>query len=153
MAESIPNLGLDPTDWRLLAELQEDARLSHAELGRRVHLSPPAVAARLRRLEDCGVIRGYGVELDLPALGLPVLAFVRVRSRPARRQAFDQAIGAMPEVRECHHVTGEDCYVMKVATRSMPDLEQVVTELGRHGETTTSIVFSSPVSNRPVARP
>ncbi|MBO0686909.1 MAG: Lrp/AsnC family transcriptional regulator [Candidatus Dormibacteraeota bacterium] len=139
---------LDGTDWRLLAALQEDARLSHAELGRRVHLSPPAVAGRLRRLEACGVVRGYRAELDLPRLGLVVLAFVRVRSHPARRRDFDDAIQGMVEVLECHHVTGEDCYVVKVATRSMSHLEEVVAELGRHGETTTSIVFSSPVANR-----
>jgi Lrp/AsnC family transcriptional regulator, leucine-responsive regulatory protein len=146
------NVALDPTDWRILAELQEDARLSHAELARRVHLSPPAVAARIRRLEDAGVILGYRLDLGLPALGLAVLAFIRVRSRPAGRPAFDRAIQTMPEVLECHHVTGEDCYVVKVATRSMPHLEDVVSELGRHGETTTSIVFSSAVANRTVTR-
>jgi Lrp/AsnC family leucine-responsive transcriptional regulator len=147
------NVDLDPTDWRILAELQEDARLSHAELARRVHLSPPSVAARIRQLEERGVIRGYRLELGLPALGLAVLAFVRVRSRPAGRPTFGQAIRAMPEVLECHHVTGEDCYVVKVATRSMAHLEDVVSELGRHGETTTSIVFSSPVAHRTLGQP
>jgi Lrp/AsnC family leucine-responsive transcriptional regulator len=139
---------LDATDWRILVELQEDARLSHAELARRVHLSPPAVAGRIRRLEEAAVIRGYRLELELPRLDLPVLAFVRVRSRPVGKAAFERAIGAMAEVLECHHVTGEDCYVVKVATRSMSHLEDVVSELGRHGETTTSIVFSSPVARR-----
>ena len=139
---------LDATDWRILAELQEDARLSHAEVGRRVRLSPPAVAARMRRLEDTGVIRGYRVELGLSALGLEVLAFVRVRIHVARNRAFLEAIAAMDEVLECHHVTGEDCYVVKLAAASMPGLEELVARLAAFGATTTSIVFSSPVQRR-----
>jgi Lrp/AsnC family leucine-responsive transcriptional regulator len=139
---------LDATDWRILSELQEDARLTHAELGRRVHLSSPAVAARIRRLEGAGVICGYRVELGLPALGLDVLAFVRVSSHSTSRRAFVAAVAGMAEVLECHHVTGEDCYVVKVATASMPELEQAVSRLGLYGATTTSIVFSSPVPRR-----
>ena len=148
-----PKVVLDAIDWRILDELQEDARLSHAELARRVHLSPPAVAARIRRLEDAGVVRGYRVELGLPALGVDVLAFVQVRSQPAGRRAFADVVEAMREVLKCHHVTGQDCYVVKVAAGSMRHLEEIVTELGRHGATTTSIVFSSVVGRRTLRRP
>jgi Lrp/AsnC family leucine-responsive transcriptional regulator len=144
---------LDATDWRILTELQEDSRLGHAELGRRVHLSPPAVAARIRRLEEAGVICGYRVELGLPALGLDVFAFIRVRSHSTSRRAFVEAVVDMAEVLECHHVTGEDCYVVKVATSSMPALEQAVSQLGLYGATTTSIVFSSPVPRRRLRPP
>jgi Lrp/AsnC family leucine-responsive transcriptional regulator len=141
---------LDTIDWRILAELQDDARLSHAELARRVHLTPPAVAARIRKLEDQDVIQGYRLELNLPRLGLQTLAFVRVRSHGPSRRPFLDAVATRPEVLECHHVTGEDCYVVKVAARSMSDLEQVVGDLARYGSTTTSIVFSSPVPRRTV---
>ena len=143
-----PKADLDPVDWRLLEELQRDSRLSHAELGRRVHLTPPAVAARIRRLEDLGVIRGYRLDVGLEALGWDVLAFVRVRSEPSRSRPFTETVRATPHVLECHHVTGDDCFVVKVAARSMPDLERLVEQLGRYGATTTSIVFSSPVTHR-----
>jgi len=143
---------LDPIDWRIMVELQENSRLSHAELARRVHLTPPAVAARMHKLEELQVIRGYRLELDLPRLGLQVLAFVRVRSEGTRRRPFLEAVATKPEVLECHHVTGEDCYVVKVAACSMSNLEEVVAELGRYGMTTTSIVFSSPVPRRTLTR-
>jgi Lrp/AsnC family transcriptional regulator, leucine-responsive regulatory protein len=139
---------LDAIDWRILTELQDDSRLSHAELARRVHLTPPAVAARIRKLEDYEVIQGYRLELNLQRLGLETLAFVRVRSQGTKRRPFLDAVATKPEVLECHHVTGEDCYVVKVAASSMSNLEEVVAELGRYGSTTTSIVFSSPVPRR-----
>jgi Lrp/AsnC family transcriptional regulator, leucine-responsive regulatory protein len=139
---------LDAVDWRILAQLQEDARTSHAELARRVHLTPPAVAARVRRLEERGVVRGYRLELDLARLGLGTLAFVRVRGEARSQRPLLETAASMPEVLECHHVTGEDCYVVKVAARSLPDLERVVVELGRYGSTTTSIVFSTPIARR-----
>src|SRR3954452_6260232 len=106
---------LDAVDWRLLEELQRDSRLSHAELGRRVHLTPPAVAARIRRLEDQEVIRGYRLDVGVEALGWNVLAFVRVRSQPTRSRPLTEMVRASPHVLECHHVTGDDCFVVKVA--------------------------------------
>jgi Lrp/AsnC family leucine-responsive transcriptional regulator len=147
-APSIRKAGLDGTDWRILEELQRDARLSAAELGRRVHLSPPAVAARVGRLEDAGVIAGYRADLSLAALGLEVMAFVRVRSSSGAHRPFLDAIADRREVLECHHVTGEDCFVVKVAAASLAHLEEVVAELARFGATTTSIVFSTSVARR-----
>src|SRR6516225_10124730 len=114
-APSIRKEHLDLIDWRILEELQRDARLSAAELGRRVHLSPPAVAARIGRLEDAGVITGYRADVSLAALGLEVMAFVRVRSAGAVHRAFLDAMADRREVLECHHVTGEDCFIVKVA--------------------------------------
>jgi Lrp/AsnC family leucine-responsive transcriptional regulator len=145
---SIRKARLDSTDWRILEELQRDARLSAAELGRRVHLSPPAVAARVGRLEDAGVIAGYRADLSLPALGLHVLAFVRVRSSGSAHRPFLDAVARREDVLECHHVTGEDCFIVKVAARSLPHLEEVVADLARFGSTTTSIVFSTSVDRR-----
>jgi len=145
---SIRKVRLDPIDWRILEELQRDARLSSAELGRRVHLSAPAVAARVGRLEDAGVITGYRADLSLAALGLDVVAFVRVRSETSVHRALLAALESRREVLECHHVTGEDCFIVKVATASLAHLEEVVAELARFGSTTTSIVFSTAIARR-----
>jgi Lrp/AsnC family leucine-responsive transcriptional regulator len=145
---SIRKAPLDPTDWRILEELQRDARLSAAELGRRVHLSPPAVAARVGRLEDAGVITGYRVDVSLAALGLEVMAFVRVRSAGSVHLAFLDAVADRREVLECHHVTGEDCFIVKVAVASLAQLEEVVADLAAFGSTTTSVVFSTSVARR-----
>ena len=139
---------LDETNVRLLAELQADARLSLAELGRRVSLSSPAVAERLRRLEDEGVITGYRAEVDPRALGYTL--GVLIRSRPAPRQlaAVAQLARDTPEIVECHRVTGDDCYVMTAWVRDVTHLEEVIDAFATYGQTTTSIMQSSPVPRR-----
>ncbi len=144
---------LDDVDWRILAELQQNARLSFAELGRRVALSAPAVADRVRNLEARGVIQGYRAELNLERLGRPILAFVRVRCRSGDHRPFEKAIRDRPQILECHHVTGEDCFVVKVAACSMRDLEQIVGHLARLGSTTTSLVFSTLIDRRVIGAP
>src|SRR3979490_3458383 len=111
--QSTEGAPLDDTHRRLLAELQENARLSLAELGRRVGLSSPAVAERLQRLERQGVIRGYRAELDPVALGYPLRAVIRIRPRPRQLQKLAELAQAAPEVVECHRITGEDCYLLK----------------------------------------
>ena len=142
---------LDETNLLLLSELQADARLSLAELGRRVSLSSPAVAERLRRLEDEGVITGYRAEVDPRALGYTL--GVLIRSRPAPRQlaAVAQLARDTPEVVECHRVTGDDCYVMTAWVRDVTHLEEVIDAFASYGQTTTSIMQSSPVPRRAVA--
>lgn len=142
---------LDETNVRLLAELQTDARLSLAELGRRVSLSSPAVAERLRRLEDEGVITGYRAEVDPRALGYTL--GVLIRSRPAPRQlaAVAQLARETPEIVECHRVTGDDCFVMTAWVRDVTHLEEVIDALAAYGQTTTSIMQSAPVPRRAVA--
>jgi len=142
---------LDPTDGRLLAELQEDARLTHAELGRRVNLSAPAVAERLRRLERAGVITGYRAEVDPKALGYGLGVIMRIR--PAARQLPKVAELARetPEVVECHRITGEDCFFMKLHVRDVEHLEEVLDRFILYGQTTTSIIQSSPVRLRGVS--
>jgi Lrp/AsnC family transcriptional regulator, leucine-responsive regulatory protein len=144
---------LDGIDWQLLVELQENARLSLSELGRRVGLTPPAVAERVRWLESVGVINGYRLELSVEKLGLPVLAFVRLANRTDASSEIRRVVGSMPEVLECHHVTGEDCYILKVAVPSVQHLEGVLEPLLRFGHTTTSIVISTPVTRRTISRP
>ena len=139
---------MDATNRDLLVELQRDARLSLAELGRRVGLSPPAVAERLQRLEREGVIRGYRAEIDPAALGYGLTAIIRVRPLPRQLARIADLARATPEVVECHRITGEDCYLMKAHIRSMGHLEEIIDALAPYGQTTTSIIQSSPVAGR-----
>jgi Lrp/AsnC family transcriptional regulator, leucine-responsive regulatory protein len=140
---------LDAVDLRLLGELQADARLRVAELGRRVGLSPPAVADRLRRLTESGVLR-YRAEVDPRALGYTVCAIVRVSPWNRDLRAIPEVARCTPEVTECYRITGEDCYFMKLYLRSIDDLEPILDTFTPHGRTTTSIVHSAPVPLRPL---
>ena len=140
---------MDETDWHILSVLQIDARLSYAELGRRVGLSSPAVQERVRKLEDYGIIAGYHVEVDLTKVGLPLLGFVRVANMRADEEAdLEQLVRNMPEVLECHHIIGQDCYIMKIAAASIQHLEQIIGKLRLYNSTVTSLVLSSPVRKR-----
>lgn len=139
---------LDEVGRNLLSALQQDARLSYAELGRRIGLSPAATSERLRRLEESGIIKGYRVQLDLEALGLPVLAIVRMSCDGSKYRPFLKAVQTMERVVECHHVAGGDAFILKVAAGSVRELERVVEKLLDFGVPTTSFVFSSPVERR-----
>jgi Lrp/AsnC family transcriptional regulator, leucine-responsive regulatory protein len=142
---------LDATGLRLVTELQRDARISLAELGRRVGLSSPAVAERIKRLEGAGVIRGYHADIDPRALGYTL--GVAIRIRPAPRQLTEVAALARDsaEVIECHRVTGDDCYVMTAFVRDVEHLEEVIDRFAAYGQTTSSIMQSSPVPRRGIA--
>lgn len=140
---------LDAVDRGIIAQLQGNARLRIAELGRRVGLSAPAVADRMRRLEEDGTL-AYRAEVDPRALGYPICAIVRV-SPWARDLRIIAAIAReTPEVTECYRITGEDCYFMKLYVRSFDDLEPLIDRFTPYGRTTTSIVHSAPVSPRPL---
>src|SRR5436190_20587568 len=140
----------DATNLRLLEELQRDGRLSLAELGRRVGLSSPAVAERLKRLEDEGVITGYRAEVDPRALGYTLGVIIRIRPAPRQIAAVAQLARDTPEVVECHRVTGDDCYVMTAYVRDVTHLEEVIDRFVAYGQTTSSIMQSSPVPRRAV---
>ena len=142
---------LDETDRSLLIELQEDARLSLAELGRRVGLSPPAVAERVRRLTDEGVIRGFRTDVDPRALGYALSAIVRIRPAPRQLAKVADLARATPEVVECHRITGEDCFFLKAHVRDVEHLEEVIDRFTLFGQTTTSVMQTSPVPLRGVA--
>jgi Lrp/AsnC family leucine-responsive transcriptional regulator len=144
---------LDEVNMRLLEELTRDPRLSMAELGRRVGMSSPAVTERVRRLEEARVIRGYHLDLDPAALGLPIAAFVRVRPDPGQLPRVAELARSIPEVVECHRITGDDCFILKVYFPAMDQLDRLLDRLLLYGTTTTSIVQSSPVSGRPVPLP
>jgi Lrp/AsnC family transcriptional regulator, leucine-responsive regulatory protein len=139
---------LDQTGKKLLSALQENARLSFAELGRRIGLSPAATAERLRRLEEAGVIKGYRVEIDRESLGMAILAVIRLSCDGAMYRPFLKAVQTMETVLECHHVAGGDAFILKVAAASVEQLERLVEKLLNFGVPTTSIVFSSPVAGR-----
>jgi Lrp/AsnC family leucine-responsive transcriptional regulator len=140
---------LDDTDWHILRELQADARLSYSELGRRVGLSSPAVQERVRKMEDFGVIAGYHVEIDLAKVGLPLLGYIRVANmRADEEEDLEKVAMNMPEVLECHHIIGQDCYIMKIAAASIQHLEQIIGKLRLYNSTVTSLVLSSPVRKR-----
>jgi Lrp/AsnC family leucine-responsive transcriptional regulator len=141
---------LDATNVRLLVELQADARLSLAELGRRVGLSSPAVAERLGRLERDGVIRGYHADIDPRALGYALSAVIRIRPAPRQIAEVAQIARDTPEVVECNRITGDDCFVMRAHVRDVDHLEEVIDGFTVFGSTTTSIVQSSPVPGRGV---
>ena len=144
-------MALDATDAALLAELQADARTSLAELGRRVGLSSPAVADRLRKLEDDRVILGHRTDVDPAALGYSLTAIVRIRPSPRQITKVAELARATPEVVECHRITGEDCFFLKAHVRDVHHLEELIDEFTPYGATTTSIVQSSPVPRRGVS--
>ncbi len=139
---------LDQTDRKILGELAAEGRISFAELGRRVSLSPPAVAERVQRLERGGVITGYRAEIDPRALGYPLTAIVRIK--PAARQLprIPELAAEIPEISECHRITGEDCFFLKVHLRSIDDLSGLLDRFLVYGETTTSLIAASPIPRR-----
>lgn len=145
---------IDQTDWGLIEALQQNARLSFAALGRRVNLSPPAVAERVRRLEDAGVLRGYHAELDLAALGLPMQAMVRITTtRSGECTTYGQRLIEVAEVLEAQRVTGTDSYIVRVAVRSLAHLEDLLNRIApRSGDTITAMILSTPVPNRVVTQ-
>jgi len=146
---------LDSIDWRLIEELQIDARVSLSQLGNRVGLSQPAVSERVKRLEAAGVIEGYTARINYHAVGLDLLAVVRVKTTFEKLQACLRMFASMPEILEVYRVTGEDCLVLKVIVAQAQQLESVIDKLAKHGSVTTSIVLSSrpptPVSRRIMA--
>lgn len=145
--------GIDAVNRRVLEELLQDPRLTMSELGRRVGMSSPAVTERVRRLEETGVIRGYRLELDPVALGLPIAAYVRVRPNPGQLPRIAELAQQIPEVVECHRVTGEDCFILKVYIPAIDQLDRLLDSFLLYGSTTTSIIQSSPVSLRPPPLP
>jgi Lrp/AsnC family leucine-responsive transcriptional regulator len=139
---------LDGTNIRLLEEMQSNARLSNAELGRRVGLSAPAVADRLARLEESGAIVAYRTELDPHALGFSLSVVLRIRPAPRELKKVADLAQRTPEVVECHRITGDDCYLMRAWVRDVVHLEELIDRFAPYGQTTTSIVQSSPVEPR-----
>lgn len=143
----------DPRNIELLHLLRDDPRVGTAELARRVGMSAPAVRERVLRLEEAGIIRGYSVEIDAAALGYPICAYVRIRPAPGRLPQVADLARRMPQVVECHRVTGEDCFVVKLYLPALEQLDEVIDQFLAHGQTTTSLVQSTPVPPRDLPLP
>lgn len=146
-----PNsLELDTVAWKILEALQHNARLSFAELGRQIGLSTPAVAERVHRLEEAGVITGYHAALDLAKLGLPIRMLVRL-TIPGGDLQVSRAVAAikeMPEISRCHRITGDESYVIEANVVSIRHMEALIDKLSTLGATSTATVLSSPVQRR-----
>ena len=142
---------MDDIDRAVLSALQDDARVSYAELGRQVGLSAPAVAERMRRLETSGIVTGYHASIELKKAGFGIVAFVRLNSAPDLAPQLERLATETDEVLEFNRVTGTEGYVMKVAVSSIEHLELIVVKFLPYGQTTTSIVLSSPVTWRRIA--
>ena len=145
-----PGYSLDEIDWKILEHIQDNARIPFAELGRRVRLSTPAVAERVRRLEDAGVIVGYRAQIDPGKVGFPVQAFIRVNVVGEKLSKFVELISRCPEVLECHRVTGSESFVIRVAVENINHLEYAIDSLMPYVATTTSMILSSPLTWAPV---
>lgn len=139
---------IDEIDWKILKELQINARTTFAELGRRVGLTTPAVIERIRKLEDAAIITGYSVEIDTAKVGLPITAFIRMSITGVDYSHIIEVVSESTEVLECHRGTGNDSFIMKVAVADVGHLQTLIDRLTPYGITTTSIVLSSPVKSR-----
>lgn len=139
---------LDSTDWHILRELQHDARLSYRELGRRVGLSAPGTAERVRKLEDAGVLAGYHAQLNLEKVGLSLSAWIQLRCAPGKCLLKTTSAADFPEVMEMHKLSGQYCALLKVVVPGVAHLEACLERLGEHGELTSNIVLFSPLTGR-----
>jgi Lrp/AsnC family transcriptional regulator, leucine-responsive regulatory protein len=144
---------LDEVNLRLLAELRASPRLSMAELARRTGMSAPAVTERVQRLERAGVIAGYRLDIDPASVGLPVTAFARIRPMPGSLPKIAELAASIPQVTECYRITGEDCFLIKLHAPAIEQLEAVLDRFLAYGNTTTSLVVSTPVPRRPPPLP
>jgi Lrp/AsnC family transcriptional regulator, leucine-responsive regulatory protein len=143
------NIELDGMDGKILEILQADARTTLAEIGRRIHMSQPAVAERIKRMEAANVITGYHAKVNPAALGYGITAFIRVAIR-GHDLPMEAVAAQLPEIIECHSVTGDDCHIVKVVAPSVTELSQIISHLTRCGVTSTSIVLSSSVERKAI---
>lgn len=144
---------IDDVGWHILQLLQQDARMSYREIGEAVGLTAPAVAERIRRMEDAGIIKGYCANLDLEKTGRSVMAFVHLTNNATQSMRLREAVDDIPEILECHCITGSESYILKVAVTSVAHLEHFLLEVKDYGEVRTSLVLSVQVDRRVVGRP
>jgi len=145
-------MALDDVGWQIIEHLQRDGRMSFAELGRRVGLTLPAVAERVRKMQDAGVITGFRAEINPATIGLPIAAFIRISVVGDVFARIAKAVREMPEVLECHRGTGADSFTLKVAVESVQHLERLIDKLTPFGTTSTSIVLSTLVREKTFLR-
>ena len=134
---------LDPTDIAIIEVMQENGRIAISELGRRIGLSQPATSERVKRLEDKGIISGYGARIDAAAIGLGMMAVIRLRTTHEHIRACLKLFSEMPHIMEVLRLTGEDCFLLKVLVPTPAELETIVDTIARYGAVTTSLVLRS----------
>ena len=147
------DLLLDARNVELLRLLCGDPRMGISELARKVGMSAPTTRERIRRLEEGQLIKGYRLDLDPRALGFAVAAFVRIRPMPGKLPKISELAQRMPQVTECHRVTGEDCFILKIHFESLDGLDRILDQFLAFGQTTTSLVQSTPVPPRGLPLP
>jgi len=148
----VSDLLRDPTNIAVIRLLRDDPRMAVSELARRVKMSAPAVRERLQRLEEAGILN-WRIEIDPHALGFPISAYVRVRPAPGQLPRLAELAQRMPHVTECHRVTGEDCFVLKIHIEALDELDHVLDQFLAYGQTTTSLIQSTPVAPRSLRLP
>ena len=148
--DSLPNRKdvLDDVNRRILVALAADPRMTTTELARQVELSAPSVRERVNAMTEAGIIRGFALDVDPAAIGLPVAAWVRIRPGPGQLPRIAELAERTPEVSECHRISGEDCFLIKVHAATIADLEPVLDRFLTHGQTASSFVVSTPVPPR-----
>ena len=145
------NAKLDGYDQKILALVQQDARISHAEIGRQIFLSQPSVSERIKRLESAGVIRGYHADIDPAAFGYQMTAMIRLSTQQGRPYA--DLVAEQSEIIDCYTVTGEDGAVMRVLATDVAHLQRLIDKLNRYGSTSTAIVLTTHVSGKVISMP
>ena len=155
MSNSLSNSSplADSTNVAILRAMSEAPRITTSDLARAVGMSAPAVRERVQRLEDAGVIRGMRLDLDPKALGYPIAVMVRIRPMPGQLPKIIELARASPRVVECHRITGEDCFILKMHLESLDVLDGALDEFLAYGQTSTSIIQSSPVPPRALPLP
>lgn len=141
---------MDQTDEKIVSVLQEDGRISMKELGKLVALSPPAVAERVKRLEDTGVISRYKAIIDNAKIGKPICVLINATVKPEKQEKFIEFARSSEEIVECHHVTGPHSMIMKAYLREMSHLEELIGKIHFYGNTETYIIMSSPIDGKQI---
>ena len=136
----------DELDWQIIRLLQENSRLSYAQIGREIGLSPSAVAERVQRLEELGIIQQYTTLIDFKKVGYSLSAYILLGLNGHNYKAFMEALKAFPEIIHCSRVTGQDCLVMKVYLKDSTHLEQIIDKLSKYGNPSTLVVLSDLIS-------
>ena len=139
---------LDKLNWLILKELQLNARAALTEISKKVGLSSPSVAERMQKMEDAGIIKGYTARLDMETLGYPLGVYISIKIRFGRVQGFEEFIKTVPEISECHKLTGHDCMLMRGHVKNPKHLEDLNSRLTPYGELTTSLILSSIVETK-----
>lgn len=142
---------MDRTDYKIIELLQVEGRISMKDLGQQVGLTAPAVSERVKKMEEAGIITGYKACIDPAKLNRNIMAFIDIAMAADRYTAFLHFATTRREVVECHHVTGGDCMTIKVLVRNMMELETLIDDIKKMGNTRTSLILSSPIESKPIS--